>query len=158
MTRNIHVRHIDIPQLFSSLIMKNPVDSFLVRRLRQKDFSRRLRLEHNRETLLWGHRRWCRCISLRSHLCTPCALHIRLHCRCVLLCTHRLGSRWIRLRGHRLRNRCFKLYLGWRRKEIWMHAKPSSRIPSLRKNGRRPILHRCSNRWCSRVDRICCNC
>ena len=114
-------------------------------------------MEHNCKTLLWGHRRWCRCVSLSSHLRTPCTLHIQLCCRCILLGTHRPGGRWIWLRGHRLRSRCIKLHLGRRRKEIWMHAIPSSRIPSFWKHGCRPILHRCSNRRGSRIDRICCS-
>ena len=111
-------------------------------------------MEHDCKTLLWGHRRWHRCVELCNHLRTSHTLCIRLCCRCILLGTHRLGDRWIRLRGHRLRSRCIKLCLDWCSKEIWMHTIPSSRILSLRKHGRRSILHRCSN---SRIDRICCS-
>ena len=138
--------------------MENPIGSFLVRGLWKQNLCRRLGLEQDYETLLRGHQRWCRCIGLCSHLRTPCALCIWLHCWSILLRSHRLGGRWIRLRGHRLRSRCIKLPFDWCGKEIWMHTISSWKIPSFGKSRCRSTLHSCRNRRSGSVDRSYCSC
>ena len=122
--------------LSSCLIVKNPIDSLLMRRLRNQHFCWRLGLNKDSKTLLWGHRR---------------------RCQCILLSSHRLGSRWIRLRGHWLRSRCIKLSFDWYGKEIWMHTISSRRIPSFGKSRCGSTLHRCRDRRSGRVDRSCCS-
>ena len=108
--------------------------------------------------LLWGHRRWRRCVELCSHLRTQCVMCVRLCCRCILLRAHRLGSRWITLMSHRLSSRCIKLCLVWWGKEIRRHTIPNSRIPSIWESRCKSTLHSCRNTWSSHIHMSCCSC
>jgi len=88
-----------------------------------------------------------------SHLRTPCVVHIRLYCRCILLRIHRLSSRWIMPRSRRLRNRRVKLCIRLWSKEIRWHTIPSSWILSFWKSRCRSSLHNCRHSLGCRKDR-----
>ena len=122
--------------------MEYSVDSTLKRRSWNQNLWRSLGLEKNRKVLMWCHWWWRRCVELCSHLWVPCILSSRLCCWCILL------------RSHRLSSRCIKLCSGWWSQEFRRHAKSSSWIPSPWESRCRSSLYRCRNQWWSWVNRI----